>query len=107
MWIELADLFWLTLVTLLCFSWWHNLKMREWATRKVIKACDERDVQLLDESIALEHIRPIRDSSSGRLIMLRRYRFYFTSTGDDRYPGHIELKGRCMTNLQLAPYRVD
>lgn len=106
MWIELSDLFWLALTALVCLSWWHNLKLREYAMLKVVRYCEQHDVQLLDESIALKSLKPRRDQASGRLVLARRYQFYFTSTGDERYPGTIEMLGRQVKGIELAAHKL-
>ncbi|PSL15217.1 uncharacterized protein DUF3301 [Marinobacterium halophilum] len=107
MWIELSDLFWLALTATLCLSWWHNLKLREYATQKVKRYCSAQDVQLLDDNIALKSLRPVRDGDSGMLVLARRYQFYFTSTGDERYPGTIELTGRRVIRIELAAHKLN
>ncbi len=106
MWIELADLFWLSLTALACYAWWLNLKRRESATHAVRKYCKREGVQLLDESIALEKIRLARDRDTGRLTLVRHYQFYFTSTGDERYSGRICMQGRHLQTIELAPHRI-
>ncbi|MBA4502755.1 DUF3301 domain-containing protein [Marinobacterium marinum] len=107
MWIELSDLFWLALTALACLSWWHNLKVREYATHKVLQYCKQQGVQLLDENIALKSLRPIRSDESGMLVLARCYQFYFTSTGDERYPGTIEMHGRQIIRIELAAHKLN
>ncbi|GAA0683546.1 hypothetical protein GCM10009104_05890 [Marinobacterium maritimum] len=107
MWIELSDLFWLALTALACLAWWHNLKLREHATLKVQRYCEQQDVQLLDENIALKSMKPVRSSESGMLVLARRYQFYFTSTGDERYPGTVEMVGRRITHIELAAHKLN
>lgn len=105
MWIELSDLFWLALTATLCALWWQNLKIREFATRQVRAYCQQQDVQLLDESIALKGMKPKRDDS-GRMALERSYQFSFTSTGDERYTGLIRLHGRKVLTFELQPHRI-
>ncbi len=107
MWIELTDLFWLALTALVCLTWWHNLKLREYATQKVLRYCEQQDVQLLDENIALKGMRPARSTETGMLVLARRYQFYFTSTGDERYPGTLEMVGRRITRIELAAHKLN
>lgn len=105
MWIELSDLFWLALTACLCLMWWQNLKVREYATRQVRAYCQQQDVQLLDESIALKSMKP-RRNSKGLLELERCYQFSFTSTGDERYDGLIRLSGRRVQGFELPPHRI-
>lgn len=107
MWLELADIFWFSLLATGCYAWWHNLKRRESATRAVRQYCRREEVQLLDESIALEKIRLARDPDLGRLVLIRQYQFYFTSTGDERYSGKVSMHGRHLQQIELAPHRLS
>lgn len=107
MWIELTDLFWLALIAATCMLWWHNLKLREYATRQVQRYCKQQDVQLLDENIALKSMKPVRSPGNGMLVLARRYQFYFTSTGDERYPGSVEMQGRHISRIELAAHKLS
>jgi len=106
MWIELSDLFWLALTASLCLLWWHNLKIREYATRQVSDYCRQQNIQLLDESIALKSMSP-RRNRQGNLELVRCYQFNFTSTGDERYQGQVRLSGRRVVAFELPPHRIS
>lgn len=106
MWIELSDLFWLALTASLCLLWWHNLKIREYATRQVHDYCRQQNIQLLDESIALKSMSP-RRNRQGNLELVRCYQFNFTSTGDERYQGQVRLNGRRVVAFELPPHRIS
>jgi len=103
--IELNDLFWLLLTGILCLLWWRGQKAREVALKHVRKRCNEMDIQLLDESVALRAIWLKRDES-GRLHLWRRYHFEFTSTGDERYSGQVITLGYRVTGFDIAPHRI-
>jgi hypothetical protein len=105
MWIELSDLFWLAVTACLCLAWWQNLKVREHATRQVRAYCRELDLQLLDETIALQRMTP-RRAPDGRLELERCYRFSFTATGDERYDGQVRLRGGRVVGFELPPHRI-
>ena len=105
MWIELSDLFWLALTATACTLWWQNLKVREFATRQVRLYCQQQDVQLLDESVALKAMKP-RRNARGHMTLERSYQFSFTSTGDDRYIGMVRLEGRKVLGFELQPHRI-
>ncbi|MGB0468622.1 MAG: DUF3301 domain-containing protein [Pontibacterium sp.] len=105
MYIELQDLFWLSLISLLCLHWWHSLKIKETALKHTRRHCKEMDLQLLDDSIGLRALWLKRDTG-GRLRFWRTYVFEFTATGDDRYQGRIILLGRKITDIQLEPHRI-
>ena len=61
------------------------------------------DLQLLDQTIVLKGVWP-RRGDSGSLQLRRRYRFEFTSTGEERYKGMIELSGRRLQRIELEPH---
>lgn len=105
MYIELHDLFWLTLIMLFCFHWWQSQKIKEVALRHTRRYCKEQSLQLLDDSIGLRALWFRRDEG-GQLRFWRSYVFEFTATGDDRYQGRIVLLGRRVSSIQLEPHRI-
>ncbi len=72
--------------------WAANLRARERALRAAGRACRELDVQLLDETVALEGLGASRDPR-GRLRLRRRYAFEFTPDGIRRHSGWADLVG--------------
>lgn len=103
--VELKDLFWLTLVGLVCLIWWQGQKVREIALAHARRECRTMDLQLLDESVALRGLWLRRDPE-GRIHLWRRYRFEFTSTGDERYSGEVITLGSRVTGFSVAPHRI-
>ncbi|MBV1789874.1 DUF3301 domain-containing protein [Marinobacterium sp. D7] len=102
---ELKDLFWLALTGAICLLWWRGQKVREIALKHARKSCNEMDLQLLDESVALRAIWIKRDED-GQLHIWRRYTFEFTSTGDERYSGQVVTLGYRATGIDLPPHRI-
>ncbi|RDE19856.1 DUF3301 domain-containing protein [Motiliproteus coralliicola] len=105
MYLTLTDLLWWFLIALLGYSWWHGRGLKDAALRAVRKYCDSQDVQLLDESLVLSGIKPGR-GDDGRLCLKRHYRFEFSSTGDERYPGTVEMVGRRIRRITLDTHRM-
>lgn len=105
MYIELSDLFWLSTIALALLYWWHSIKIKELALREVRRQCKAMDLQLLDQSVALKGLK-LKRNAQGRLGLLRRYDFNFSSTGDDRYQGSIQLQGKKVIHIELAPHRI-
>lgn len=103
--IELKDLFWLVLTALVCLVWWQGQKVREIALRYARRQCEEIELQLLDESVALKAIWLKRDDN-GHIRVWRRYHFEFTSTGDERYTGKVITLGHRISGFNLAPHRL-
>lgn len=105
MYIDLQDLFWLTLISLFCLHWWHGQKVKEIAFKHTMRHCKEMDLQLLDGSIGLRAFW-LKRGEDGRLHFWRSYVFEFTATGDDRYKGRVVMLGQKVTNIQLDPHRI-
>lgn len=63
------------------------------------------NIQLLDQSVSLKKIRfGLTPKHSPAL--LRNYAFEFTSTGDERYKGYIDMIGIYVVNITLQAHRI-
>ncbi len=80
--------------------WYDSTVAKEMAIVRARRACERYHQQLLDETVALARIRPRRDRS-GRVRLLRHYRFEFSEEGDRRRSGEIILLGQRVTGLSL------
>jgi hypothetical protein len=68
-----------------------SLRSQEKAIAICSKACEERNVQLLDQTVSVYRIG-VRWGAEG--IRLRRtYRFDYSDDGEDRHTGHLILVG--------------
>ena len=101
----LTDLLWWFGLGLLAYSWWHGRGLKDGALRAVKQHCDEQDLQLLDQTLILSSFRP-QLSRDSLLCLRRRYRFEFSSTGDERYQGIITLEGKRIKSIDLDPHRM-
>jgi hypothetical protein len=72
--------------------WRDSLGAREQACAASSRACRQSDVQLLDDTVALERLWLRRDRD-GRLKLERLYLFEFTDTGLIRRVGSVLLVG--------------
>jgi hypothetical protein len=72
--------------------WRDSLGAREQARAASSRACRQSDVQLLDDTVALERLWWRRDRD-GRLKLERLYVFEFTDTGQRRQVGSVLLVG--------------
>jgi hypothetical protein len=84
--------------------WWHLSDVRERALMAAQRHCREMGVQFLDGSVMPDGFRFIRNSN-GTLVLLQRFRFEFTTSGDERYAGRAELVGRRVVKMELEPHR--
>ncbi len=80
--------------------WWWSMRAREAAVQAARQACKRFSVQLLDETVALRRLRPVR-ARDGRLRLWRLYHFEFSQTGGERYAGHVALIGHRLMDVHL------
>jgi len=80
--------------------WLDSLGARERALSLCQRACAARELQLLDQSVALRHLG-IRWKEEG-LRLRRVYRFEFSEEGDERRPGYLVLRGRSLEELSFG-----
>ena len=100
---SLSVLFWTTLVgALICF-WWQSDRVKQIALAHVYRYCKAQNLQLLDQVMVLKGVWPARDED-GSLKLRRRYNFEFTSTGQSRYQGTVELFGNRLQKLELEAH---
>ncbi len=101
--LTLTSIFWTAIAVALISFWWQGDAIKMIAMQTLYQYCKEQNLQLLDQTIVLKGIWPQRNAS-GSLQLRRRYSFEFTSTGEQRYKGMIELNGRRMQHLELEPH---
>lgn len=100
---SLSFLFWATCIIGLVSFWWQSDKVKGLAMSLVLEYCRQQNLQLLDQTMVLKGVWPLRNNS-GALQLRRRYAFEFTSTGEERYAGLVELFGRKLLRIELAPH---
>jgi hypothetical protein len=95
------------LIVLPGLFFWANLKAREVAVRAGKQLCANEGFQFLDDSVALRSLRPWRDAD-GRLTLQRRYAFFYSVSGYDRFEGEVVLHGQrvTMSRVQTMPFAV-
>lgn len=97
---------WLILFALaLVWLWWDGLGVREVARANCVKLCRERDVLFLDDTVALSRLRLRRDGT-GQVRLYRRFNFEFTSDGELRYQGYVEMLGKRVIHTEMDAYRL-
>jgi len=89
----------------LAWAWWDGMGAKEQARNACKRLCRERDVLLLDDTVALAMLRLRRDAQ-GRLRLYRLFGFEFTSDGELRYQGQVEMLGRMVMHIEMQPYRI-
>lgn len=77
-----------------------SLKARESAHHAARKACEAQGVQFLDDTVSQSGLRLTRNAE-GRLNIERRFRFEFSSTGDEREQGFVRLLSNRVQEVRL------
>jgi len=96
-WLELFSLLVLVLVAI---YWSDALRSLDNARAAGRRACQEADVQFLDDSVALTRLR-LRRAAQGSLAFWREYRFEYSTDGTDRHPGYLIVHGKQTLQLSL------
>ncbi len=93
------------IIGLIIWFWLDSARSREMATAICTKACELRQVQFLDQTVALSRIGI---SWTQRGIRLRRtFRFDFSEEGESRHSGHIVMIGIHMQEFSLGLPTID
>lgn len=80
---------------------WDSLKAREAANAAIRPACRSEGLLFLDDTVALDAIRPAR-GDDGRVRLARVYRFEYSDTGDNRRRGTVALLGARIVRVDLG-----
>lgn len=96
----MENLLWLGLIGLGVWFWVDSMNARERAIAAAVRACQEVDVQFLDQTVTLESIKPARNRH-GHLVWRRVYGFEFSVRGVERRQGRAILRGRVLEQVQL------
>ena len=93
-----------SLLVLLACVWllWDNLKAREAAVAASRDLCKAEGLQLLDDTVVMQSLRPVR-GSGGRLRLKRIYVFEYSDTGNDRHKGSVTLIGDTVITFFVGP----
>ncbi len=105
MYLELSDIAIFTAFVLIVMIWWHGFTIRRIAISHAKRFCKQRDLQFLDDSIAL-NLSGFQRNQAGHLNILRHCHFEFSSMGDDRYQGTVIMLGRILVDIQTPAYRI-
>jgi hypothetical protein len=95
---------WLPLLLLIAgtgWIWYSAMAAREAANEAARELCGRLRLRLLDDTVALARIRPVR-SPLGQWRLRRHYVFDYTDDGARRLQGFIVLMGRNVESSGLA-----
>ena len=88
------------LLILIIWFWLDSARARELATAICDQACKLREVQFLDQTVALRRISISWTNNGMRL--RRTFRFDFSEEGITRHTGHIVMIGIQMQEFSLG-----
>jgi hypothetical protein len=102
---SLVNLFWLVLLGTTGLYLWRSGQFKGRARSLALNHCKQLDLQLLDDSMVISGLWPVR-SAMGNLVFRRRYRFEFASVGDRRYQGELIMMGMKLVNIEFETYKL-
>jgi len=85
--------------------WWDTLRTKEIARAAGRRACEQKGLQFLDDTVVRNRLR-LKRNPRGQVQLQRRYDFEFTSDGERRYHGRIEVFGGRVTRIDMDAYRI-
>lgn len=95
------DIAGLVLLGLVVWLVWDSLRAREAAVTASRSACEAEGFQFLDDTVAVESVRPDRDDE-GRLRLRRIYAFEYSDTGLNRHKGSVVMVGADVVALRIG-----
>lgn len=102
---DIISLLFLLLLAALGWLWFDSLRALEIARNAGKRACNDANVQFLDDTVASTALALVRDKS-GRRVLRRNYRFEFSETGDSRLVGQVIVLGDKVESVVMEPYRM-
>ena len=100
------EVFWVLVFGFAVYFLWHNAQFKSIARDYARQHCKSLGVQLLDDGIVIRGFKPMLNTS-GRFVVKRKYQFEFTSTGEHRYHGILEMEGFKPVLIDLEPYQLE
>ncbi|WP_296808491.1 DUF3301 domain-containing protein [Thiocapsa sp.] len=88
------------LLLLLGWFWLDSMRAREIATEVCKSACKQRELQFLDQTVALRRLGLAWRSEGLR--MRRVYRFDFSEEGVGRRSGYLVMRGMTLEDLSFG-----
>jgi hypothetical protein len=102
---DIISLLFLLLLAALGWYWFDSIHALEIARNAGKRACIDKNVQFLDDTVASVALALVRDKS-GRRVLRRTYRFEFSETGNTRLEGQLILLGDRIESVTMEPYQV-
>lgn len=94
----------LILMALLGFGVWMwqvGMRAREAALKAARHQCQKMNVQFLDQAVAMQGVKPVRNRRSGWLELEFKFGFEFTLDGEARLQGVILVAGKQVKQIVM------
>ncbi len=101
---DLANLIWIALAGVCALYLLRSGQFKGRARQLAIAHCEQLNLQLLDQSMVIIGLWPVRRSNG--LVFRRTYQFEFASTGDRRYQGKLIMEGAQLVSIDLETYKL-
>jgi len=102
---DVLSLLFLVMLAALGWFWFDSMYALEIARKAGKRACDDAQVQFLDDTVAGTALALVRDKT-GRRVLRRIYRFEFSETGNTRLEGQLILLGHRIESITMEPYQM-
>ena len=96
----MTSLFILAVLGLGVWFWMSTLQAREQAIVLAKRTCERYEVQFLDQSVALESLKPSR-YPAGNMTWRRIYGFDYSQEGVQRQHGRVFMLGNRLEQIQM------
>ena len=96
----MASILIILFLALIAWFWLNSIRAQEIAMQASAQACQQIEVQFLDQTASLKKIRIIRNEN-GRMIFERIYSFDFSRDRDSRTQGLVTIVGQKVTQVLL------
>jgi len=96
----MASLFIILFLALLAWFWLNSIRAKEIAMQASAEACQQIQVQFLDQTASLKKLRVSRNRN-GRMIFERIYTFDFSRDRETRVQGLVTIIGHKVTQVLL------
>lgn len=101
----LLDLLIIAVPALAIRLWWTGSRAKELAVEHARLACRQQQLQFLDQTAVLAHVR-LRRNASGSHCLERQYQFEFTDQGAYRDSASVTMQGHSLKKIHF-PYTRD
>ena len=96
----MASILIILFLALIAWFWLNSIRAQEIAMQASAQACQQIEVQFLDQTASLKKIRIIRNEN-GRMIFERIYSFDFSRDRESRTQGLVTIVGQKVTQVLL------